>query len=97
MLVWFRDATQLLHREQAWESWIPLAQQQLFLIRPVCKCKYHLNTHGKSVRNVMEKSWNVMDFRFENCMGTLIIDAFVFSVFQTWSLETATDDCKGLK
>jgi len=45
----------------------------------------------------MEKSWNVMDFRFENCMGTLIIDAFVFSVFQTCSLETATDDCKGLK
>ena len=59
-------ATQLLHREQIWESWIPLAQHQLFLIRllPVCKCKYQLNTHGKSVTNVME-------FGFENCVGTL--------------------------
>jgi len=45
MLVWFWDATQLIHREQVWESWTPLGQHQLFLIRllPVCKCKYHLN------------------------------------------------------
>jgi len=59
MLVWFWDVTQPLHREQVRESSIPLEQQQLFLIRmlPVCKCKYHLNTHGKSVTNVMEKSW----------------------------------------
>jgi len=28
--------------------------------------------HGKSVSNVMEKSWNIMEFGFENCVGTLI-------------------------
>jgi len=43
---------------------------------PVCKCKYHFNTHGKSatkvMEKVMEKSWNVMEFGFENCVGTLV-------------------------
>jgi len=27
--------------------------------------------HGKVMEKVMEKSWNVMEFGFENCMGTL--------------------------
>jgi len=49
------------------------------------------------MEKVMEKSWNDMEFGFENCVGTLIIDAFVFSIFQTCSSETVTDDCKGLE
>ena len=51
----------------------PISATSVLLIRllPVCKCKYHLNTHGKSVTKVMEKSWNVMEFGFENCVGTL--------------------------
>ena len=47
-------------------------KKSLIRLLPVCKCKYHLNMHGKSVSNVMEKSWNIMEFGFENCVGTLI-------------------------
>jgi len=27
--------------------------------------------HGKIMEKAMEKSWNIMEFGFENCVGTL--------------------------
>jgi len=37
--------------------------------------------HGKSVTKVMEKSLNVMEFGFENCVGTLILVVFILLLF----------------
>ena len=70
----------------------PISATSAIFIRllPGCKCKYHLNTHEKSVTNVMEKvmekSWNVMEFGFENCVGTLA--CLTFSAARYGLLQT---------
>jgi len=47
------------------------SKKTLIRLLPVCKCKYHLYTHGRSVTNVMEKSWNLfLKIVWEPCSST---------------------------